>query len=99
MGLDERQSTVMTIIEQLPPVLVGTLTGVVTGLVATWLLGPALNLDVFTGDLVPTALTIEWLALAAMTGALLGVLGVATVIFVLVNRRTQLTAVLRIGDE
>jgi putative ABC transport system permease protein len=99
VGADERQSTQMTVIEQLPPLLVGTAAGMATGLLVSRLLDPALTLDVFTGNLVPTGLTVDWPALLVMTLGLFGALGLAVVIFVLVNRRTQLTAVLRIGEE
>lgn len=99
LGLDERQSIQMTIIEQVPPVLLGTVVGVSTGIVSTWLLRPVLTLEALTGNLVPTSLTLDWSALGPMVLALLGIQGLAVAIFVLVNRRTQLTAVLRVGDE
>jgi len=99
MGLDERQSSRMTIIEQLPPTLVGTVIGVLVGVGTALLLRPALNLDPLTGNLVPTELAWDWPSLGALVVGVIGAIGVGVVIFVAANRRTELGQILRVGEE
>jgi putative ABC transport system permease protein len=99
MGLDTRQATSMTVIEQVPSVLVGTLVGALVGVGTAILLDPAIDLDPFTGNLVPTEVTVSWPVIALLALSLIVALGVAVTVFVLVNRRTDLGRVLRVGDE
>jgi hypothetical protein len=78
---------------------VGTLVGALVGVGTAILLDPAIDLDPFTGNLVPTEVTVSWPVIALLALSLIVALGVAVTVFVLVNRRTDLGRVLRVGDE
>ena len=99
LGLDNGQATVLTILEQLPIVLSATAVGALTGVGVAVALDPAIELDAFTGDLVPTAVTIDWLSIVLLAVALFAALSAAIVIFVLATRSQDIGRTLRVGDE
>lgn len=99
VGLDSGQGLAVTLFEQLPGVLAGTVVGVAAGLLAAVALGPALDLTAFTGGLAPTAGAFDWLQLAVLTAGLIGALGLAVVMFSVVSRRDEVTTILRVGDQ
>ncbi|HEY6634057.1 MAG TPA: FtsX-like permease family protein [Acidimicrobiia bacterium] len=99
VGLDSGQALAVTLLEQLPGVLVGTVVGVGAGLLAAVALGPALDLSAFTGGLAPTEVGFAWGQLVILATGLIGALGIAVVMFSVVRRRDELTAILRVGDQ
>ncbi|HEU4321158.1 MAG TPA: ABC transporter permease [Acidimicrobiia bacterium] len=99
LGLDTGQATGMTVIEQLPPTLVGTAFGALVGVMTALGLGQVFNLDVFTGGAVPAPIVIDWTVVVLVAAAIFGVLAAAVVIFVIVNRRVEVSRVLRVGEE
>lgn len=99
MGLESRQAVWLTIIEQVPVVSLGTLSGVVVGVGTIVLLAPVFEIGEFTGGLVPIDITVDWMVIAGLGIAVALALTAAIVIFVLVNKREQLSQILRIGDE
>ena len=99
LGLDTRQATLITMIEQAPAVVMGTLVGILAGIGTALVLDPAIDLDAFTGGLAATAMTVHWVAIAWVGLALIAALALAMVIFVLVNRRDDLGRILRVGEE
>lgn len=99
MGLRSRQSTVMTFIEQFPSVVVATATGALVGVGTAVALDPAIDFDTFSGDLVPTALEIDWPSIGFAGLAIIGILSAAVVLFVSLYRGESLGRALRVGDE
>lgn len=99
MGLRSRHSTVMTVIEQFPSVVVATITGVLVGVGTAVALDPAIDFDTFSGDLVPTALEVDWISIGLGALAIIGVLSAAVVLFVTLYRGENLGRALRVGDE
>ena len=99
LGLDTRQATLITMIEQAPAVVMGTLVGILAGTGTALVLDPAIDLDAFTGGLAPTPTTVDWGSIGLVAIALIVSLGLAMVIFVLVNRRDDLGRLLRVGEE
>jgi putative ABC transport system permease protein len=99
MGLLSRQSTLMTAIEQFPSVVVATVTGALVGVGTAVVLDPAIDFDTFSGDLVPTALEIDWVSIGLGALAIIGILTAAVVLFVALYRGESLGRALRVGDE
>lgn len=99
LGLDASQVTLMTIVEQVPPLLTGTMMGVLTGAGTALVLAPTVDLAGFTGSDVPAPMTIDWTWVTWLGVALAGAMALGIVIFVLVNRRGDLGEVLRVGEE
>ena len=99
VGLNNSQGTVLTILEQLPIVLTATVVGAFTGVGVSLALDPAVKLDSFTGNLVPTAVTIEWASIILLGLVLFVALSAAIVIFVLATRSQDIGQTLRVGDE
>lgn len=99
LGLDSRQATGVTIVEQLPMLAVGAAVGSALGIGIILVLKPAFELDAFTGGLVPASLQYEWATIVAAFLLLLFVLAVSVLIFVLVSRNDDLGRILRVGDE
>lgn len=98
-GLNGRQALVVTLLEHLPAVVVGTIAGVGTGILAALALEPAIDLGSFTGGLVPSQIVINSPALVTIAVLMIGVLTAAVVMFVLLNRGRETGSVLRAGDE
>ncbi len=99
LGLNNSQATVLTILEQVPVVLAATAIGALTGVGIAVALDSAIDLDAFTGNLVPTAVTIDWLSIVLLAVALFAALSAAIVIFVLATRSQDIGKTLRVGDE
>jgi hypothetical protein len=98
MGLTSRQATALTILEQVPPVVVAACVGIGLGVGVTRLLAAIMPLDSYTGSLLPTELQVDPVALLLVSGALLASVMVAVVGFVLTTRDDQ-GQILRVGDE
>lgn len=98
-GLDGRQEFAVTLLEHLPAVVVGTLAGVGTGILAAKALEPAVDLGSFTGDLVSAPIVLNTPSLIAIGALMIGVLTAAVVMFVLLDRGRETGSVLRAGDE
>lgn len=99
LGLETRQAAQMTVIENLPPVVLGSVFGVLVGVGTALILDPSIELDAFTGGVVPTAIEASPADLVLTGGSLLVALTVAVATFVLVSRRQDLGHTLRVGDE
>lgn len=99
LGLDNGQATSSTFIEQLPAIVLGTVAGGAAGIVATLLLEPGIVLTGFTGATIPIGLEVDWVSVGVMVTALIAAQSVAIGIFMLVNRRQELSRLLRLGDE
>lgn len=99
VGLDTGQATSMTIVEQLPAVVLGAVAGIVIGIGSALLLGPAIDLGAFTGDVLATPITVDWVAVGILAVSLIGAMTAAVVISVLITRRANLGRILRVGEE
>ena len=99
LGLHPKQATAITALEQIPPVVVATLAGAATGAVVARLLAPALDIDSFTGGLLPAEIVVDTVSIAVAAGLILAVLGVAVAMFVAVTRVEDYGRLLKVGDE
>lgn len=99
MGTVRRQALAMTVIEQLPSLIVSTVAGTLAGLSAGWILEPAIDFAPFIGGGLHTAIRIDWSVLALGMLALALAVGAGVSIFLLVLRDDEVTHVLRLGEE
>lgn len=99
MGLESNQATIITIIEQLPMLLVGVGIGAVLGAGMVIVLQPAITLDAFTGGLVPATIQYDWVTIAVSALVLVVILSIAIVIFVAISGRDDLGKLLKVGEE
>ena len=99
LGLDTQQATGLTMLEQIPMLVVACGVGSLLGVGIVFVLQPSINLDAFTGGLISTTVQFDWLAVAAVSAILLVSLASAVVIFVLVNREKDLGRILKVGGE
>jgi putative ABC transport system permease protein len=77
MGLSPGQGRRLAVLETTPPILAAAVGGLAAAVALVPLVGPSVNLAVFTGSGAPVPLTASYPALAATTAALL-VLALAT---------------------
>jgi putative ABC transport system permease protein len=99
MGLHTRQATGLTVIEQIPQLMVATVVGALLGVAMVIVLRPAIELEAFTGGATTAVITHSWPAVLGVATVLLAVLALAVVIFVTFNRDDDLGKLLRVGDE
>ncbi|HEX6301122.1 MAG TPA: FtsX-like permease family protein [Acidimicrobiia bacterium] len=99
LGLTSRQAMMITILEQVPPLVVATLVGAATGGVMARLLAPALDIESFTGGLLAARVVVEPLAILGLTGAIVVLLGVAAISFVAATRDEEYGTLLEVGDQ
>ena len=98
-GLTFRQAAWLTVIEQLPAILVAVLVGSIAGAAATFVLSPAVDVSAFTGSGIDVGIPIDVGPTARVgVGVLVG-LTFATSLFGYSRRREHLGDMLRIGDE
>ncbi|HEU4895726.1 MAG TPA: FtsX-like permease family protein, partial [Acidimicrobiia bacterium] len=99
LGLTRDQSAGVTALELGPPVLTATLIGGVTGAMVALLLEPALDIDSFTGGLLPAEIFVDWRPLIVVTALILTVVAGAVAIFVVVSRSEDEGTLLRVGED
>lgn len=99
MGLQPSQSAWLVFVEQLPGVALGTLGGIAAGVIAAVALAPMIVLDAFTGDLLPTPMSVSWFEILVTGFVVVVAMTVAVGIFVLVSRRDDVGQTLRMGEE
>lgn len=99
LGLRLRQATAITAIEQVPALALAIVTGTGLGVATAELLAPSLDLEAFTGGLVPTELAIDTTALIVVVGAFTAALGIALTVSLLAHRRADEAALLRMGGD
>lgn len=98
LGLSTSQAVWLTVIEQLPPlILAGTLGGAL-GIGIARLIEPGLNLSVFVDDILPISLLIDWPAIIAIAVGLTVLVGISIGIFSYLARHENLGQVLRVGE-
>jgi len=99
LGLGRDQGTGVTALELAPPVLIASILGGITGVLVALLLAPALDIDSFTGGVVPSDIVIDWGSMLVVTASILMVVAVAVAIFVTVSRSDDEGTLLRVGDD
>jgi putative ABC transport system permease protein len=99
LGLSARQALGLTVMEHGPPILIALVPGVALGVLVAMLLAPALGLSAFAGAERQVALTVDWSAVALMSGALLVVVAGAIAVSTWMARRANAADALRIGDD
>jgi putative ABC transport system permease protein len=98
LGLSSGQGRRLLAYEILPLVGLGALAGAVVGVALPVLVGPALGLSNFTGGAPVTSTVDPMLGLAAIALVVVAV-GLAVLLEAVVNKRTHLGEVLRVGGE
>jgi hypothetical protein len=88
----------LTVIEHLPPVLLALIPGVLLGVALANVVEPGLGLINFTGGQA-VALSVDWMTLGAVIGALSAVVLVAIGVGSWLATRERVASALRIEDS
>lgn len=99
LGVSARQALGLTVMEHGPPVLIAVIPGILLGIGVAYLLGPALGLSAFAGTDAALALSVDWGAVAVLSGLLVGVVALAIGVSTWISRRTRATDALRFGED
>lgn len=99
LGLRERQATALAILELLPPIAVAGIAGGALGIAMSRLLGPAIDLSVFTAPGLPVALQPEWGLVALLACAVIGAALVAALLVGALVGRLSPGELLREGNR
>lgn len=99
IGLSSRQTAALTAFEYLPMLILACPAGLVFGVVAARLVESTMDLGAATGSEAPVSIAIPWLEIALIPAILALTVGLVVFAFTFVARRTQLTALTRIGDR
>jgi putative ABC transport system permease protein len=98
MGLPSRTAGALTVFQLIPTLVAALVAGTALGVALPRLLGPALDLTVFTdGHDAPTRTDVRVTLL--LGAALIGVVAVAAAVEAPLGRRRRISGVLRLGDE
>lgn len=98
LGLPIRSAGGVIAVEYLPLIALSSLGGVVLGLVTALAIEPGVDLAAFTGTDSSIALTVSWLAVAAIVVGLASVALATIGVYVLLNRKRRLGHILRVSD-
>jgi putative ABC transport system permease protein len=98
LGLSSRQAVGVTFVEHGIPVLVALVPGIATGVGVAFLLESSLGLDAFIGSGTAYRVRLDWAGIAAVAGALAGVVAIAIVVSTWFARRAPVVDALRVGD-
>jgi len=98
-GLNLRQAGWLTVIEQLPAIVVAVLVGSGAGVITAHVLAPAIDVSAFTGSDIDIGMPIDIGPTALVAAGILIGLSLATSIFGYARRREYLGELLRVGDE
>ena len=99
LGLSQRQSLGLTIIEHGPPVLLALVPGVALGIWIATLLATGLGLEAFIGPNAVFSIQVEWGEIALVGLALIGLVTIAAGASTWLARRGQAVDALRLGGE
>ncbi|TDD12287.1 FtsX-like permease family protein [Nonomuraea deserti] len=98
LGLSERQARRLTVLEILPVILVTALAGLGLGLGLPAVLGPAVDLSPYAGDLPVGDYALDLFVPGALAAGLAAVAVLGAYAHTLISGRRGLGAVLRVGD-
>lgn len=99
LGLNRNQGLALTMIEQMPPVLIATIVGTLLGVATARLLEPTINIGAFTGPGLPASVQTDALLIGATGLVLIGAVSASVVIFGILDRRQDLGNLVKVGDE
>ena len=99
LGLSQRQSLGLTVIEHGPPVLLALVPGVALGIWIAILLSAGLGLEAFIGPNTVFTIQVEWGEIALVGLALIGLVTIAGAASTWLARRGQAVDALRMGGE
>jgi putative ABC transport system permease protein len=99
LGLSQPQALRLAIVEHVPSVLIASAIGAGLGIAIVRLIEPGLDVSAFVGPGTRVPLQTDWLSITAITIALTLVTIAAIAIFTAINRRTQISQSLRVGDS
>ena len=99
LGLSQRQSIGLTMVEHVPPVLLALLPGVALGIWIATLLAAGLGLEAFIGPNTVFTIQVEWQEIALVGLALVGLVTIAGAASTWLARRSQAVDALRLGGE
>jgi putative ABC transport system permease protein len=99
LGLTERQVAGLTVVEHGLPVILALVAGVGLGLGLAWLLAPGIDLAAFSDPGAAVLLQVDWLAVAGVGVAVVGVVAIAVASSSWFARRMDLGHALRIGEQ
>lgn len=99
LGLRERQATTLAVLELLPPIAVAGVAGGALGIALSRLLGPAIDLTVFTAPGLPVTLQPDWAAVTILAATVIGVALVAALLVGALVGRISPGQLLREGNR
>ncbi|HEX5164467.1 MAG TPA: FtsX-like permease family protein [Thermomicrobiales bacterium] len=99
MGLSREQAIGLTIVEQLPLVVLALVAGTLLGVAVARLIEPGVDLQAFTGEGLPVELRINWVNIGLLGLGLVATVAIAVAVTSSLARRASLGQALRLGDE
>jgi putative ABC transport system permease protein len=99
LGLSARQALGLTVLEQGPPVVLALVPGVALGIWIAVLLATSLGLSAFVGAEGTLAITVSWIEIAVVGGALVMMVTIAGIASTWLARRAQAIDALRLGGD
>jgi putative ABC transport system permease protein len=99
MGLSREQAIGLTVVEQLPLVVLALVAGTLLGVAVTRLVEPGVDLQAFTGEGLPVALRYNWVNIGLLGLGLVLTVALAIAVTSAMSRRASLGQALRLGDE
>ena len=99
MGLTREQAIGLTVVEQLPLVVLALATGTALGVAVARLVEPGVDLQAFAGEGLPVALRINWLNIGLLGLGLVVTVALAITVTSSLAQRASLGRALRLGDD
>jgi putative ABC transport system permease protein len=99
MGLSREQALALTVVEQLPLLLIALAAGAGLGIAVARLIEPGIDLTAFTGAGIPIELQINWTTIGIIAAGLIVVVAAAIVATSALAQRASLGQALRLGDD
>jgi hypothetical protein len=99
MGLSRTRLDLLVLTEQLPPVMVSLVGGALGSIAISALIGPKLDLAVFTGTTTPAPRVFDLGAFAGASTAITAAAALALLGHAALTRRRGVATALRVGDR
>jgi putative ABC transport system permease protein len=99
LGLSREQAIGLTVVEQLPLVILALLAGTALGVAVARLIEPGVDLQAFTGEGLPVELRYSWLNIGLLGLGLVLTVAAAIAVTSALSQRASLGQALRLGDE
>ena len=98
LGLSQRQSAGIVIVEHGVPILLSLVPGLLTGVAVAVLLESTLGLDAFLGGTARYRVVLDWGGVAAVAALLVAVVAIAIAVSTWFARRVSMAEALRVGE-